>query len=103
MKKAVSNFEAAFLFKIYLGPADLFGGRSPPAGGSGFSLQSFLLRRQANQKRIFTSPPNAIELIINYFANRLLFLLFSKKHKNLTFLLLKFQKLGGIIRIFEKS
>jgi hypothetical protein len=29
MKKAVSNFEAAFLFRIYLG-------RSPPAGGSGF-------------------------------------------------------------------
>ncbi|MDO9138355.1 MAG: hypothetical protein Q7U21_11075 [Lutibacter sp.] len=29
MKKAVSNFEAAFLFRIYLG-------RSPPAGGSGY-------------------------------------------------------------------
>jgi hypothetical protein len=100
MKKAVSNFEAAFLFKIYLGPADLFGGRSPPAGGSGFSLQSFLLRRQANQKRIFTSPPNAIELIINYFANQLLFLFFNKKP---TFLLQKFQRLGSIIRIFAPS
>jgi len=34
----------------YFGPARLFGGRFPPNGGSGFPLQTFLLRPLANQK-----------------------------------------------------
>ncbi|MDO9038211.1 MAG: hypothetical protein Q7U59_07680 [Lutibacter sp.] len=60
MKKAVSNFEAAFLFTIYFGPADLFGGpadlfggpadlfggRSPPAGGSGYRYSHFLAAKK---------------------------------------------------------
>jgi surfactin synthase thioesterase subunit len=38
--------------------------RSPPAGGSGFSFQSFLLRLSANQKSISTSIPN-LEIKMN--------------------------------------
>jgi hypothetical protein len=32
------------------GPARLFGGRFPPTGGPGYSLQTFFLRQKANQK-----------------------------------------------------
>ncbi len=45
-------------------------GRFPPAGGPGFSLQSFLIRLLANQKRIFTSIPNAFAAVtieLDYF------------------------------------
>jgi len=94
------KFETDFLFRIYFKPAVRFGGRYPPDGGSGFRCNLFYFAEKANQIRIFTSPPNAIELIINYFANQLLFLFFNKKP---TFLLQKFQRLGSIIRIFAPS
>ncbi|PKP12960.1 MAG: hypothetical protein CVU08_07810 [Bacteroidetes bacterium HGW-Bacteroidetes-3] len=39
------------MFQIIFWTCRLFGGRSPQAGGAGFSLQSFLLRQKGGSKK----------------------------------------------------